>query len=247
MKSGKTLFGIEFVLSLRDMNMPLFALGMPLAVMAVIGMLYAGQPAYVGASYSFIDQSFGAVAAIGICAGGAMGLPLVVAGYRSRKILKRYFVTPVSPAVLLGAQVAVYSVYAVVSAALVYATASLCFGYRFAGEWPTFIGSFVLVMAAMFSMGMLIGGTAKNERIASVLASVAYFPMLLLSGATVPYEMLPQVVQRIADILPLTQGIKLLKATSLGLPLDDALVPIVVLAVWTVVCGALSLRFFRWE
>ena len=40
--------------------------------------------------------------AISVCAGGLMGLPLVVAEYRERKILKRFQVTPVSPSMLLS-------------------------------------------------------------------------------------------------------------------------------------------------
>ncbi len=42
--------------------------------------------------------------------------------------------------------------------------------------------------------------------------------MLIFSGATPPYEVMPAALQKVADVLPLTQGIKLLKATSLGLP-----------------------------
>jgi ABC-2 type transport system permease protein len=47
--------------------------------------------------------------------------------------------------------------------------------------------------------------------------------------------------------MPLTQGIKLLKAASLGLPAENATVPVIVMAVLAVVCIAISLRFFRWE
>lgn len=59
--------------------------------------------------------------------------------------------------------------------------------------------------------------------------------------------MLPTAVQRAADLLPLTQGVKLLKATSLGLPLDQAIVPVLVLAAWAVMCAAVAVRFFKWE
>ena len=124
MKAFSTLFAVEFRLSLRDMNMPIFAAIMPVVVMLVIGMLFGGQPAHEGAGYTFVAQSVGAVSAIGICAGGAMGLPLVVSNYRYRKILKRYFVTPVSAGTILAVQVAVYTVYALVSAVLVFAVAA---------------------------------------------------------------------------------------------------------------------------
>lgn len=246
MKASKALFWVEFKLSLRDMNMPIFALGMPVVVMIIIGMLF-GQSAFDGASYSFVAQSFGAVSAIAVCAAGAMGLPLVISNYRSRKILKRYFVTPIGPGTILGAQVAVYVAYSLASVVLVYGVAALLFRYSFTGSWPGFMGSYVLVMAAMFSVGVMVGGLAANERIASVLASVLYFPMLLFSGATLPYEVMPPVMQRIADVMPLTQGVKLLKASSLGTPLDEVLVPIAILLLWALVCSAVAIKFFKWE
>ena len=239
MKAFSTLFRVEFRLSLRDMNMPIFAVIMPVVVMLVVGMMFGDQPAYEGASYTFVAQSVGAVSAIGICAGGAMGLPLVVSNYRHRKILKRYFVTPVSVHTILAVQVAIYTVYALISAVLVFGVAALFFGYAFTGSWPAFVGSYVLVLAAMLALGMMVGGLAPNEKVAGVLASLLYFPMLLLSGTTLPYEMMPTAVQRGADLLPLTQGVKLLKATSLGLPVDQAVVPVAIMAVWV--------RFFKWE
>lgn len=247
MKAFSALFSVEFRLSLRDMNMPIFAVIMPVVVMLIIGKLFGGQPAYEGASYTFVAQSVGAVSAIAICAGGAMGLPLVVSNYRYRKILKRYFVTPVSARLILAVQVAIYSVYALVSTVLVFGVAALFFGYAFTGSWPAFVGSYLLVLAAMLALGMMVGGLAPNEKIAGVLASVLYFPMLLLSGTTLPYEVMPETMQRVADVLPLTQGVKLLKATSLGLPVDQAVVPVAVMAVWAVVCTVIAVRFFKWE
>ena len=247
MKAFSTLFRVEFRLSLRDMNMPIFAVIMPVVVMLVVGMMFGDQPAYEGASYTFVAQSVGAVSAIGICAGGAMGLPLVVSNYRHRKILKRYFVTPVSVHTILAVQVAIYTVYALISAVLVFGVAALFFGYAFTGSWPAFVGSYVLVLAAMLALGMMVGGHAPNEKVAGVLASLLYFPMLLLSGTTLPYEMMPTAVQRGADLLPLTQGVKLLKATSLGLPVDQAVVPVAIMAVWAAVCTVIAVRFFKWE
>ena len=54
MKAFSTLFRVEFRLSLRDMNMPIFAVIMPVVVMLVVGMMFGDQPAYEGASYTFV-------------------------------------------------------------------------------------------------------------------------------------------------------------------------------------------------
>ena len=67
-----------------------------------------------------------------------MGLPLVVSDYRSKGILKRYKVTPVSPSMILAVQVTIYTLYAAVSLILLYAEAVLFFGYQFRGSFLSF-------------------------------------------------------------------------------------------------------------
>lgn len=107
MKAFKALVSAELKLSFRGVDMFIFAICMPIVVLVFIGMLYGDRAAFEGASYTFLEQSFGAVSTIAICAGGVMGLPLVIADYRHRKILKRFKVTPVSPTMILLVQVLV--------------------------------------------------------------------------------------------------------------------------------------------
>jgi ABC-2 type transport system permease protein len=161
--------------------------------------------------------------------------------------LKRLKVTPTSPTVILAVQVLVYVLYSIVSLILVYAAAAIFFGYKLEGSWIQFIGAYLLVLLSIFSIGILVGGVASNIKIAGVLASVLYFPMLVLSGATLPYEVMPTSLQRVADIMPLTQGIKLLKSTSLGVPVTDIWLPTLAMSLLAIVCITLSIRFFKWE
>ncbi|WP_019230463.1 ABC transporter permease [Sedimentibacter sp. B4] len=247
MKAFKILLKTESRLSLRGMDMFIFAICMPVIVVVIIGAVFRNRSAFDGAGYTFLEQSFGAVSTIAICAGGVMGLPLVVSDYRDKKILKRFKVTPISPALILAVQVCIYTVYSIASLILVYVTASVFFGYELSGSWIEFLGGYFLVMLSMFSIGLLVGGISPNTKIASVIASLLYFPMLIFSGATLPYEVMPLVLQNIADILPLTQGIKLLKAASLGLPMDSVIVPVIVMIVIATICTIISLRFFKWE
>ena len=176
-----------------------------------------------------------------------MGLPLVVSDYRSRKILKRFKVTPTSPALILTVQIAIYTLYSIVSLILVYMAGAIFFGYQLRGSWLEFLGAYLLVMLSIFSIGLLVGGVAPNMKIASTAASLLYFLMLIFSGATLPYEVMPVALQKVADILPLTQGIKLLKAASLGLPIDSVFIPVIVMIVIAAICIIISLRFFKWE
>ncbi|MDO4276298.1 MAG: ABC transporter permease [Eubacteriales bacterium] len=242
-----TMLKTELKLSVRGMDMVIFALCMPVVVVVILGIIYGDKPADPGASYSFLQQSFGALSTIAICAGGVMGLPLVISDYRQKKILKRFKVTPTSPVLLLAVQAAVYAIYSLLSLGLITLVLSLFFGFEFTGSWGLFFGAYVLVMLSMFSIGMMVGGISPNVKIASVAASLLYFPMLIFSGATLPYEVMPRVMQRVADFMPLTQGIKLLKAAALGLAGESVWLPIVVMCAFLVVCVGISIRFFKWE
>lgn len=241
-----TILKTELKLSLRGVDMIIFALCMPAAVVILLGIIYGDRPAFSGADYTFLEQSFGAVSTIAICAGGVMGLPLVISDYRQKKILKRYRVTPASPALLLMVQVTVYAVYSLASLILVCLVSAL-FGVRMQGSWALFLASYFLVMISMFSIGVLVGGAAPDGKTAGVIASILYFPMLVLSGATLPYEVMPPVLQKAADLLPLTQGIKLLKAVSLGQPVEIIWLPFFLMLAVAILCGGAAIKFFRWE
>lgn len=247
MKTYSTLLKTELKLSLRGMDMFIFALCMPVVVIIILGIIYGSKPAFDGAQYTFLEQSFGAVSTIAICAGGVMGLPLVISDYRNKKILKRFKVTPVSPVMILIVQVTIYMLYSIASLILVYAVAALFFHFSFTGSLLRFLGAYLLVMLSMFSIGMMVGGVSPDMKTASVIASILYFPMMIFSGATLPYEVMPAAMQQAVDFMPLTQGIKLLKAASLGLPSADVLFSIICILILAVVCIAISIRFFKWE
>ena len=242
MKRFLTLLKNEMKLSIRDMNMLIFAIIMPLAILIVLGVIYGGKPAFDGAAYSFMEQSFSAA-----CAGGLMGLPLVVADYRERKILKRFRVTPVSPALLLGVELAVYILYCAVSILTLAAVAGLFWKVRIHGSVPAFVGSWLLTMLSTLSIGMLVGGVAKNTKQAGVIASLLYFPMLVFSGTTLPVEVMPQAMQKVVSLFPLTQGISLMKHSFLGVSTGNVLIPVTVIIVVMLLCTGLAIRFFRWE
>lgn len=247
MKSFLTLFKNELKLNIRNMNMVIFAVIMPLVVLIILGFIYGTKSASDGVSYTFIEQSFGALCTISICAGGLMGLPLVVSEYRERKILKRFQVTPVSPLKLLIVEFAIYVVYCLVSMITLIPTAMLIWNVKISGSWLAFLGSWLLTMVSTLSIGMMVGGVAKNSKMASVIACILYFPMLIFSGATLPFEVMPTVMQKIVSFFPMTQGIQLMKSAFLGLPAQNVWFPVVVMVAVTVICTGIAVKFFKWE
>ena len=237
----------EMKLSIRDMNMIIFAVLMPLVILVVPGIIYGGKPAYDGAPYTFMEQSFGAACAVSMCAGGLMGLPLVVSDYRERKILKRFRVTPAHPALLLAVELSVYVLYCAASLLTLALAAGIFWRVRLHGSVWAFLGSWLLTMLSTLSIGMLVGGVAKNTKQAGVIASILYFPMLVFSGTTLPLEVMPGIMQKIVSFFPLTQGIQLMKGAFLGTQNGAPWLPVIVMVAVTLICSAISVRCFRWE
>jgi ABC-2 type transport system permease protein len=238
MKAFLTLFKTEARLAARGGDMLIFGVAFPIGIMLLIGFISSPEAIRLG---------FGGTATVGICAAGLMGIPLTFAGYRHEKILKRFRVTPVSPAVLLAADALLQTLFAWVSGAAVFLIAWLGFGMELSGSPLRYALTFAFVQASIFSLGFLIAALVPNVKTANWVCTLAYFPMLLLSGATVPYEVLPKGLQAFANAFPLTQGIKLLKGAVLGLDASLDLWRFVALGVLAVVSYVVSLATFRWE
>lgn len=94
---------------------------------------------------------------------------------------------------------------------------------------------------------MFVGGIAKNGKTASVIVFILYFPMLVFSGATFPYEVMPFGIQKIVDIMPITQGIKILKAATFGTDIGNVWVSIMLMFVMATLFIVGFIKFFRWE
>lgn len=247
MKSFMTLLKNELKLNIRNMNMVIFAVIMPLIIMVILGLLNGTKPAADGVEYTFMEQSFGALCTVSICAGGLMGLPLVVSEYRERKILKRFKVTPVSPTKLLAVELTIYVIYCLVSIITLFPVAMIFWKVTIHGSWLAFLCSWLLTMISTLSIGMMVGGIAKNTKSASIIASILYFPMLIFSGTTLPFEVMPESMQKIVSVFPITQGIQLMKTTFLGLPADNIKLPVIAMGTVTILCTAISIKYFKWE
>ncbi len=71
--------------------------------------------------------------------------------------------------------------------------------------------------------------------------------MMMLSGITLPLEMMPETVRKVAGFIPLTHVTTLLRGLWFGNPVSQHMTEIVALAVILVVGMVVAARTFRWE
>ncbi len=247
MKTLYTITKIEFKLAFREFSGILFGVLIPVGLIILFGIIYGNNLAYEGATYTIIQQELPAVITIGIISTGLMGIPIVISDYRAKKILKRFKVTPTSPLKLLLAQGLNALIISLTSSTLVWVVSRVFFGYRVQGSIILFICYYFLTVITIYSLGFLVASVAKTVKTSNLLTSLLYFPMMLLSGATIPYGVLPKGLQTFSYIMPLTHSIKLLKSSSLGVPLEGGIISIIYLCVLTAICTIVSVKTFRWE
>lgn len=240
-----TLLKIEGKLVWKGMDIVIFGILFPIILAVLFGYVMSKDASVNGAS--MFEMSYAAVITIGVLATGVMGVPLTIADYRHRGILKRFQVTPVSPLHILFAQVVIQLSSAFVSFIGVTAVYDLLFDYDMKGSWGGFLLSYVFVVCAMYSIGILIGSVVPDQKSANLWSSLAYFIMLLFSGATIPYEIMPRFFQWFMDILPLSHGIHLLKQASIGGPIQSLYMSFALLLLCIVLGLGGAMKYFKWK
>jgi ABC-2 type transport system permease protein len=178
---------------------------------------------------------------------GLIGLPIQTSVNRELGILRRYRVTPLRPLTYITADVTAYWAMALVGVVLLVVVGKLVYDVQFEGNILSVLAGFTLSTLTFLAMGFVIAGLAPSARVAQTLGMVLSYPMMFLSGATIPFELLPSGVQRIADFLPLTYVVKLMRGLWVGEPWSDLWLEVAVLTGILAVCGVISARFFRWE
>lgn len=244
MSTFLTFLKIEGKLVWKGIDILIFGICFPIILATLFGYLLSKDDL---AGASNFELSYAAVITIGVLATGVMGVPLTIADYRHRGILKRFQVTPVSPLQILFAQGLIQLSSALVSFIGVTLVYHLFFDYELKGSWFVFLLTYIFVIIAMYSIGIFIGSVVPDQKSANVWSSITYFSMLLFSGATIPYEAMPRIFQWLMDIMPLSHGIHLLKQATIGEAITDGLIHIIILGLCIATGLWGTIKFFKWK
>ena len=234
----KTLTLTEAKLLLREPLALLWGLAMPMVLLAVMGWSASsigGVPlvaVYEPIVIAFISVVF-----------GVQGIPVQVAAYRERRILRRLAVTPAGPVRVIGAQLIVSLAVVLAATAGVLAVGRLGFAVPLPRQLAGFAVVAVLAAAAMLSIGLLIGALAPTARTAGAAGTVLFFPLMYFAGLWTP-QLSPE-TRRIGQYTPLGAAVQAFRDGMAGAWPHP--VTLAVLGACTVACAGLAARVFRWD
>lgn len=247
MRSLWKMTSIEFKLFLREPMAAFFTLAFPLMMLFIFGSIYGNEPTDFFDGRGSVDVSVPAYMAMIIGTVGLLSISITMSTYREWGILRRYRATPLRPRVILAATVLVNFAMTFLGIVLLIIAAKLVYNLRFEGNALLVLASFVLASLSFFSLGFVIASLAPTARVAQAVGMVVFYPMLFLSGAALPQEVMPEGVRAASRFLPLTHVVRLLQGMWFGEPLGEHLVEVAVLAGVLVVGTIIAAWTFRWE
>jgi ABC-2 type transport system permease protein len=234
----KMLTLTEAKLLVREPLALCWGLAFPMALLAVMGV---SASSIDGVSLVTIYEPI--VIAFVSVVFGVQGIPVQVAGYRERRILRRLATTPAGPVRVIGAQLIVSLIVVLAATVGVLAVGRLGFGVPLPRQPAGFALVVVLAATAMLALGVLIGALAPTARSAGAAGTVLFFPLMYFAGLWTPQ--VSPTTAHIGQYTPLGAAAQALRDSMTGgWPHPVA---IAVLGGCTLVCALAAARFFRWD
>jgi ABC-2 type transport system permease protein len=229
----------------RSRELAFFTFLLPIIFFVLLGSVYGNDKiqGLKGSSYLLAGML-----GYGVAATAFAGLAITLVIRREGGILKRLRGTPLPPwAYVTGVLGSTLFVYAIESVALV-VLGRVLFGVH----WPQHVLSLVLTLLlgglAFAAMALALTPAVRSAEGSSAVVNAIYLPMSFISGAFFSPHSFPQFLRWIADVLPLTYFIRLVRDVMLRhQEIWNQPKSVGIVAGWGVFGAIVALKAFRWE
>ena len=227
----------------RSRESAFFTFLLPIILLVLLGSVYGDDEidGVRGATY-LVAGTIG----YGVISVAFAGLAINTVLRRESGVLKRVRGTPLSPSVFLAAVIGSQ----LVVIAIQVACQILIGRYLLDAGFPEAPGALALALllgaGAFAALGLAITGAVRSGEGSSAVVNAIYLPMTFICGAFFSKDAFPAFLEAVADVLPLTYLLELVRDLSVDGSGWSA-TAVAVVAVWGVAGLAVALRTFRWE
>jgi ABC-2 type transport system permease protein len=217
MKTVLKLVRTELRLVLREPLVLAFVFAFPIVTVLVIAGSFGADDAH---SFANVDPSQWYVAsylAVVIAAIGLVMVPVHLAGYRERGVLRRFAAAGFPRWSFAAAQLIVGVILTLVASAVLLVVAGLVYGLPPVHSPVTTAAAVVLGAVAFTSVGLLLGAVVGTARAAQGVGLLVFFPSFLLGGGGPPPDAMSSAMRQIARFLPLTHVTLAIRQPWLGI------------------------------
>jgi ABC-2 type transport system permease protein len=140
---------------------------------------------------------------------------MAIARERERGTLEQLIVSPVKRVELVLGKILPYTVIGYVQMSLILLAGRLVFGVPLVGSLELLYVLAFLFIAANLALGLFFSTLAKTQQQAMQMSFFFLLPNILLSGFMFPFESMPRPAQLIAQALPLTHFLRIVRGITL--------------------------------
>jgi ABC-2 type transport system permease protein len=224
------------------------SVGVPVVLFVVLGRVLGRRIATTSTdALRIVSVDVPVFASILIALSAVLSLVTIVSIYRESGILKRLRATPLRPHTILTAHVLVKLLMSAITLAAIVAAGKRSFLIGVDVPVVGFTIALLFSTLSILSIGFLIASLVPTARFSQPVATIVFYPMIGLSGLFVPVASLPPALQTVAQLLPLTYAVSLLRGIWNGEGWSAHAGDVAALALVMLVFTALSARVFRWE
>jgi ABC-2 type transport system permease protein len=134
---------------------------------------------------------------------------------KERGNLELLITTPVRSFELMIGKIVPYILIGLIQMAIILSLGHFVFGVPINGRPLHIIGATLLFIAASLTLGLIISTIAKTQLQAMQMTVFILLPSILLSGFLFPYEGMPQLAKWIAEALPATHFVRMIRGIVL--------------------------------
>jgi ABC-2 type transport system permease protein len=237
--SANRLIRAELRLLRRDPLTLTFVFAFPVVTMLIIGGSFGtkADPAFAGQNpaHWYVASYLTVV----IAAAGLIMLPVHIASYRERGVLRRFAAAGFSRWSFAVAELTLGLVAIVLGVAVLLAVAAPVYGVPSVDSWWRVGVGFIAGSVGFVALGVLLGTLLPSARAAQAVGMLLFFPSFLLGAGGPPPHVMGSALRAIAGPLPLTLMTKSIREPWLGIDsANGSLIAVVVLAAIAVIAAA---------
>ena len=168
--------------------------------------------------------------------------------FRRKGILKRLFVTPIKPHDFITAIVLARMAIILIQLTVLILFAVTILDVRIVGNFASFYLMIILGTFIFLCLGFCLGSIAKTQQAVMAVGNLVIFPQIFLSGVFYPIESMPELIQPIANLLPLSfVSTAMREIANNGASLLEITPTLIGIATWFVIAFVLATRLFVWK
>jgi ABC-2 type transport system permease protein len=216
MRSITRLTWVELKLLIREPFTLLFVFVFPIVVLLVLSGVFGTEATEEWGGTTPSNYYVAAYIGTVIAALALVSVPVHLASYRERGILRRLTASSVSAPAILLSQMIVGLILATVGATALVTAAALIYDIEAPVSIIGMIVSFLVGTLSFVALGLFLGTVAPTARSAQAIGLGLFFPMWMLSGTGPPPEVMSSTMQSISSFLPMTRLVTALQEPWFG-------------------------------